>query len=149
MAGIGVLVYTLALGRTVSGSKSWIVIGPMRLQPSELVKVIVIVAVARYLSELRNVRYLNLEQMIKAGLICGIPVALVAMQPDLGTTITFLPILGIGLLVRGIKPTDVCDHADLFRACASRRMALSGQHQRDRITNFVNPEKDLKGSGTR
>ena len=47
MAGIGVLVYTLALGRTVSGSKSWIVIGPMRLQPSELVKIIVIVAVAR------------------------------------------------------------------------------------------------------
>ena len=52
----------------------------------------VIVAVARYLSELRNVRYLNLEQIVKARLICGIPVALVALQPDLGTTITFLPI---------------------------------------------------------
>jgi rod shape determining protein RodA len=147
MAGIGVLVYTLALGRTVSGSKSWIVIGPMRLQPSELVKVIVIVAVARYLSELRNVRHLNLEQLIKAGLICGIPVALVAMQPDLGTTITFLPILGIGLLVRGIKPMMFVVMLICFVLALPIAWRFLGQHQRDRITNFVNPEQDLKGSG--
>jgi len=147
LAGIGVLVYTLALGRTVSGSKSWIVLGPMRFQPSELVKVVVIVAVARYLSELRNVRHLNLEQIVKAGMICGIPVALVALQPDLGTTITFLPILGIGLLVRGIKPLTLVVMLICFVLALPVAWPFLGQHQRDRITNFVNPEQDLKGSG--
>ena len=147
LAGIGVLLYTLALGRTVAGSKSWIVLGPMRFQPSELVKIIVIVAVARYLSELRNVRHLNVEQMIKAGLICGIPVALVALQPDLGTTITFLPILGIGMLVRGIKPMTLIAMLLCFVLALPAAWPFLGQHQRDRITNFIHPEQDLKGSG--
>jgi rod shape determining protein RodA len=147
LASIGVLLYTLALGRTVSGAKSWIVIGPMRLQPSELVKVIVIVAVARYLSELRNARYLNLEQIVKATLICGIPVALVALQPDLGTTITFLPILGLGLLIRGVKPLMLAVMLISFVLALPATWPFLGQHQKDRITNFIHPEQDLKGSG--
>jgi len=147
LAGIGVLLYTKALGKTVAGSQSWIVIGPMRFQPSELVKVIVIVAVARYLSELRNVRYLNIEQMIKAGLICGIPVALVAWQPDLGTTITFLPILGIGLLIRGIKPMTLVAILICFVLTLPVAWHFLGPHQKARIINFVHPEQDLKGSG--
>jgi rod shape determining protein RodA len=147
LAGIGALLYTLAFGKVVAGSQSWIVFGPFRFQPSEVVKVLVIVAVARYLSELRNVRHMNLEQMIKAGLICGIPVALVAMQPDLGTTITFLPILGVGLLVRGIKPMTLVVMLVCFVLALPAAWPFLGQHQRDRITNFVYPEQDLKGSG--
>jgi len=147
LAGIGVLIYTMALGRIVSGSRSWIVLGPMRFQPSELVKIIVIVAVARYLSELRNVRYVNLEQIVKASLICGIPIALVALQPDLGTTITFLPILGFGLLVRGVKPATLVVLIVLFVLALPVAWTFLGQHQKDRIINFVHPENDLKGSG--
>ena len=147
LAGIGALLYTMAFGKVVAGSQSWIVIGPFRFQPSEVVKVLVIVAVARYLSELRNVRYLNVEQMIKAGVICGIPVALVAMQPDLGTTITFLPILGVGLLIRGIKPMTLVVMLICFVLALPAAWPFLGQHQKDRITNFVNPQQDLKGSG--
>jgi rod shape determining protein RodA len=147
MAGIGVLIYTLAFGRTVAGSKSWIVFGRIRFQPSELVKVIVIVAVARYLSELRNVRYANLEQIIKAALVCGIPIALVALQPDLGTTITFLPILGMGLLVRGVKPAALAAMLAIFILALPLAWPRLTQHQKDRITNFIHPENDLKGSG--
>jgi len=147
LAGIGVLIYTLALGRTVSGSKSWIVLGPMRFQPSEFVKIIVVVAVARYLSELREIRYLNLEQIIKASLICGIPIVLVALQPDLGTTITFLPILGVGLLVRGMKPVTLIVLVVVAVLALPLSWPFLAQHQKDRITNFVHPEQDLKGSG--
>jgi rod shape determining protein RodA len=147
LASIAVLVYTLALGRTVSGSKSWIVIGPMRLQPSELVKIVVVVAVARYLSELRDVRYMKLEQIIKASVICLIPVALVALQPDLGTTITYLPILGVGLLVRGMKPLTLAIMVIAGILALPAAWPFLGQHQKARITNFINPEQDLKGSG--
>lgn len=148
VASIGVLLYTLALGHVVSGSRSWIVIGPMRFQPSEMVKIVVVVAVARYLSELRDIRYMNLEQIVKACMICGLPVALIAWQPDLGTTITFLPILGLGLLIRGLKPVMLIVLLAVFLlALPVAWQFFLNQHQKDRITNFVNPDNDLKGSG--
>src|SRR5262249_28129444 len=59
---VGGLLYTLAMGRTVAGSKSWIAIGPVTVQPSELVKMVVVVALARYLSELRTSRYMTSTQ---------------------------------------------------------------------------------------
>src|SRR5262245_47454926 len=49
---IGALLYTLAFGHRVSGSKSWVGIGPVAFQPSELIKMVVVIALARYLSEL-------------------------------------------------------------------------------------------------
>jgi rod shape determining protein RodA len=147
LGSIAVLLYTLALGKTVAGSKSWIVVGSMRFQPSELVKIVVVIAAARYLSELRNIRYVTIEHLIKIALICGIPIILVALQPDLGTTITFLPILGLGLLVRGIKPLTLALLIIAFILALPVSWPFLGQHQRDRIINFVNPEHDLKGSG--
>jgi rod shape determining protein RodA len=147
LGGIAVLLYTLALGKTVAGSKSWIVLGPMRFQPSELVKIIVIIAVARYLSELRGIKHVNLEQILKASLICGIPVLIVALQPDLGTTITFLPILGIGLLVRGVKPSMLVVMLLIAVLALPAAWPFLAQHQKDRIRDFVNPDQNLKGSG--
>jgi rod shape determining protein RodA len=147
LGGITVLLYTLALGKRVAGSKSWIVLGPMRFQPSELVKIIVIVAVARYLSELRGIRYVNMEQIFKVSLVCGIPVLFVALQPDLGTTITFFPILGIGLLVRGVKPKMLVVMLIIVALAFPASWPFLGQHQKDRIRDFVNPEQNLKGSG--
>src|SRR6266850_6805635 len=63
--GIGALVYTLALGHTVSGSKSWVDLGPVGFQPSEPIKMVAVVALARYLSELRESRYMTLIQIAK------------------------------------------------------------------------------------
>src|SRR6185436_2727391 len=60
------LVYTLALGHRVSGAKSWVALGPIGFQPSELVKMVVVVALARYLSELRSSRYMTFMQVAKA-----------------------------------------------------------------------------------
>src|SRR5262245_10075649 len=82
---VGVLLYTLALGRTVAGSKSWISLGPVSFQPSEPIKMVVVVALARYLSELRSAKYMTLSQIVKAAIICLLPMSLVALQGDLGT----------------------------------------------------------------
>src|SRR5215471_1674456 len=135
VGSVAVLIYTLALGKTVSGSKSWIVFGSMRFQPSELVKIVVVVAAARYLSELRNIRYATIEHIIKVSLVCGVPIILVALQPDLGTTITFLPIIGLGLLVRGIKPLTLVVMIVAFVLALPVAWPFLGQHQKDRITN--------------
>src|SRR5262245_4279713 len=99
-----VLAYTLIMGKTVNGSKSWISIGPVGFQPSEMTKMVAVVAMARYFAELRSRRYMNFAQIVKAVLICGFPVALVALQPDLGTAVTYMPVLALGLFIRGVKP---------------------------------------------
>src|SRR5262245_32164392 len=77
--GVGVLLYTLALGRTVAGSKSWIVFGPVTVQPSEPIKMVVVIALARYLSELRSSKYMTLAQILKAAFISLFPMSLVAL----------------------------------------------------------------------
>ena len=76
----------------------------MSIQPSEMVKMVVIVAMARYLADLHVKGYLTLNQIAKACVICGIPVGLILLQPDMGTALTYMPILGVGLLLRGVKP---------------------------------------------
>src|SRR5438128_5117631 len=101
---IGALVYTLALGHRVSGSKSWVALGPVTFQPSELIKMVVVVALARYLSELRSSRYMTFMQIAKACMISLVPMGLVALQPDLGTALTYLPAIALGLFIRGIRP---------------------------------------------
>ena len=79
-------------------------LGPVAFQPSELIKMVVVVALARYLSELRSSRYMTFAQIAKACLICLVPMGLVALQPDLGTSLTYLPAIAVGLFVRGVRP---------------------------------------------
>jgi rod shape determining protein RodA len=146
LAGIAVLIYTLALGRTVAGSKSWIVLGPMRFQPSELVKIIVIIAVARYLSELRGIRHVNLEQILKASLVCGIPVLLVALQPIWDDD--YLPSNSGGrLLVRGVKPT-MLDRDGAYRGPRfTCRMAVSRPASERQDSGLCESRSESEGSG--
>src|SRR6516162_3242296 len=62
---IGALVYTLVLGHRVSGSKSWVRLGSVAFQPSELIKMVVVVVLARYFSELRSSKYMTFTQIAK------------------------------------------------------------------------------------
>lgn len=94
-ASILMLVTVLLLGKTVSGSQSWFSLGPLRLQPSEFAKVTTALALASYLSRsdisLQKVQHL----LMAAGMVLA-PVALILMQPDMGTTVIYL---GMFLLV--------------------------------------------------
>src|SRR5262249_13113795 len=89
VVAIGALVYTLLMGHRVAGSKSWVSVGPVAFQPSELIKMVVVIALARYLSELRSSKYMTFSQIMKACVICFVPVGLIALQPDLGTALTY------------------------------------------------------------
>ncbi len=82
------LVTVLLLGKTVSGSQSWISLGPLRLQPSEFAKITTALALAAYLSRtdvsLEKVQHLG----VAAGLVFA-PIVLILMQPDMGTTVIY------------------------------------------------------------
>ena len=74
----------------------------MQFQPSEWVKLVLILVVARYFANLGG-RNLTWKEIFKAFALVGLPMLLVLMQPDLGTTLTYAPILVAGLFLGGIN----------------------------------------------
>lgn len=102
VVGLLMLVAVLLFGHEVKGQKNWINIGPMTLQPSEFVKIAVILALARYLSPLRKGN-LPWKDIAIAGIITAIPMGLILMQPDTGSALTFIPILAVMLFMSGFN----------------------------------------------
>ena len=139
------LVYTLALGRSVAGSKSWVALGPVTIQPSEIIKMVVVVALARYLSELRESAYMTPVQILKASAICLLPMALVALQPDTGTALTYLPILAVGLFIRGLRPTALIGLILAFVLVLPVSWYFLKDYQKDRIRTFLDPGTQVSG----
>ena len=147
LASLGALGYVLAFGKEVSSSRSWMKVGPVALQPSEMIKIIVVIAVARYLSELRPSRYLSFAQIVKAGMICGIPMLMSALQPDMGTTLTYLPIFAFGIFIRGVKPVALVSLVLAFLLVLPVSWFFLKDYQKERIVTFVHPEHDPLNKG--
>jgi rod shape determining protein RodA len=99
---IGLLVLVLFFGREVGGNRSWLELGPLRLQPSELAKWTTCLVLSVYLAQRVRGR-LRLRQMVMLGILTGLPVGLIAMQPDMGTALIFVPIFLAALLLGGVR----------------------------------------------
>jgi rod shape determining protein RodA len=143
------LVAVLAVGQKVLGARRWIRLGPMHFQPSEWVKLVLIIAVARYFANLGG-RSLTWRDIFKAFALVGIPMLLVIKQPDLGTTLTYTPILVAGLFLGGINIRQ----ALVLSACGLVLIGgvwssgkLLKPYQKARLTSFINPDNDPKGTG--
>lgn len=147
MVGLGCLLYTLVLGHRVSGSKSWVGFGPIAFQPSEFIKMIVVVALARYLSELRSGKYMTLVQIFKACIIVVVPMGFILLQPDLGTALTYLPVIAVGLFVRGIRPIALVSLVLGFVLILPVSWLILRPYQKERILTFMDPERDPRGKG--
>jgi rod shape determining protein RodA len=150
LGSIAVLIYTPLFARKIAGARSWLDFGPVSLQPSEIVKMVAVVALARYLADLHIDRYMNWQQIAKAAMICGIPIGLILLQPDMGTALTYLPILGIGIFLRGIRPAAiVASVLIVVLAIPVSWLFLQGflkDHQKDRIQTFLDPDSDPNGA---
>ncbi len=143
------LVAVRLVGTKVLGARRWIRIGPMHFQPSEWVKLVLILAVARYFANLGG-RRLSIGDILKAFLLVGVPMVLVIIQPDLGTTLTYAPILVAGLLLGGIsiRQSTVLILTGLvliFGVWHSGKVLKP--YQKDRLTSFLNPDEDPRGKG--
>lgn len=148
MLGLGTLVYVKLLGHSVAGSKSWLGFGAFAFQPSEFIKMIVVVALARYLSELRSTKYMTFPQILKAGVIVFIPMGLILLQPDLGTALTYLPVIAVGLFVRGIRPIALVSLILGFVLILPVAWTVVLKpYQKERILTFMDPERDQLGKG--
>ena len=148
--GVVALVAVLAVGAKVMGARRWINLGGgVHFQPSEWVKLILILAVARYFWGLIG-RELSWVDIGKAFALVGIPMALVLKQPDLGTALTYFPVLIAGLFLGGIRFKQVA--VLLLGFCVVATAAyMSGKrlkpYQQARINSFIDPGSDPKGAG--
>jgi rod shape determining protein RodA len=143
------LVAVKLVGHKALGARRWIAIGPVQFQPSEWVKLVLILVVARYFANLGG-RYLTWRDIFKAFAMVGVPMLLVLVQPDLGTTLTYAPILVAGLFLGGINLRQaliltVCGLVLIGGVWSSGKI-LKG-YQKARLTSFINPQNDPRGAG--
>ncbi|HET8636945.1 MAG TPA: rod shape-determining protein RodA [Acidobacteriaceae bacterium] len=144
------LIAVLTVGSKVMGARRWVRLpGDIHFQPSEWVKLVLILAVARYFVGLAG-RRLTWPDILKAMALVGIPMLLVLKQPDLGTALTYSPILLAGLFLGGIdwkKATILVLAALLLGGIAFSSNKILKPYQKARLTSFINPGADPKGSG--
>ena len=152
LVGIAALIAVLLMGHTRFGAKRWIPVLGEFFQVSELVKLIIIVVLARFFAEVRSDE-LSLRDLIKAGLLVGLPLGLILKQPDLGTALVLVPMVVVGAFLAGLQwqhaaiftLSGVLLIGSVFYPPVSRHILKP--YQRERITSFLHPEEDAKGSG--
>jgi rod shape determining protein RodA len=150
--GIGLLslVAVKLVGSKVLGARRWINLGHgIHFQPSEWVKLILIIATARYFWGLAG-KELSWTDIGKAFALIGIPMVLVLIQPDLGTALTYFPILVVGLFLGGIRVRQIAIiliALTLVGGIAWKSGKRLKPYQQARINAFLNPDSDPKGSG--
>ena len=146
LAGIAFLILTRFIGTRVYGARSWINIGPINFQPAQLAIIAGIMVLAILLSQFRNLH--PAIRLLLCGIICGAPMVLILVQPDLGEVIMWIPVVLAMLFVGGMpKRYLIC--IILLGAAFIPLMVNFGLHpkQRKRITAFIDPELDPQDSG--
>ncbi|MGZ5423009.1 MAG: rod shape-determining protein RodA [Candidatus Aminicenantales bacterium] len=141
------LAMTLVFARLVAGTKSWITLGLMQLQPSELAKIVMILVFARLFAEYKSA-YLTTQHTLGALLVAGVPLLLIIAQPDLGTAMTFLAIIGGAFILAGLRKKAIVllVLAALAVGAGGWTIALK-DYQKKRVTTLINPAGDPRGSG--
>ena len=144
---LALLVFVLFFGVVRGGSRRWIDLGPLNLQPSEFAKAAVALVLAKFFGESRRGTVLP-SDLIVAGAITAVPFLVIYQQPDLGTAATLLPILFIAAFAAGM-PMRIFGVLALVAALAAPlawKFALQ-DYQKERVSTFLDPEADARGAG--
>lgn len=144
---IGLLIITLIFGRGLDewGAKSWVYIGSFSIQPSELVKVLLIFAFAAYLDQYKYTINQAPRLVITLAFV-AIPIALILFQPDFGTAMVFLFFIAAMLFVAGISWKWIGVLAVIGIAAGFIVLSNLEGFRADRIANFLDPTRDTSGS---
>ena len=144
---VGLLVIVLIFGQVGGGSRRWIALGFFRIQPSELMKIALIISLASAYSTSVSQTGINFRKLIKPAVLCLIPFALIVDQPDLGTALLLVLIAGsITLFVKVERKVFLTLFLVGLSAIPLFWIMLK-DYQKDRILTFLNPDRDPLGSG--
>ena len=144
---LGLLIWASLFGITASGSQRWINLYFINLQPSELMKIAIIVCFAKYYHRIQLSNVNNLKNIIIPILILFIPTALVISQPDLGTSILIVLSGIIVLWLAGVNIKYFFYSSLAFVISAPFVISFLKPYQKLRILTFFDPDKDPLGAG--
>ena len=156
----GLLILVMVIGRSSHGAQRWIALGPIIIQPSEFAKLGIILALARYMSW--NMEHkLKLRFIFFSCLIVFVPLGLIIKQPDLGTSMTLIPILTAMLFMAGIRkryflmllPFALIPLVIVFLAKSGyisieeirKMLFFLKTYQQNRLLVFIDPNIDPRG----
>jgi rod shape determining protein RodA len=141
------LLYVLFFGAVRGGSRRWIDLGPINLQPSEFAKATVALVLAKFFGD-RQRGAPQRGDLLVAGAITAVPFLVIYRQPDLGTAATLLPVLLAVAYVAGMpmRIFGVLALVGVLAAPIAWKFALQ-DYQRGRISTFLDPSQDAKGAG--
>ncbi len=145
-ANIFLLVLVLIIGYSTKGTKGWINLGFISMQPSEIVKLGFILTFAKHLEKKKG-KLNNLINIFTAVMHLGLIIGLILLQPDFGTALVFVFISVFMLFAAGISYKMVAGVFSVFLISLPVMWNLLKQYQKDRILVFLNPELDPMGAG--
>jgi rod shape determining protein RodA len=144
---VGLLVLVLAIGREVYGSKSWIILGPLSLQPAELTKIAYIVFLSGFLAS-RGKEITTFKTFCLACMAMGTMMLLILKQPDLGSAAVFAPITFCMMWVGGVAKRWLLLGALVgVIGFAGAFVFVLKPYQKARLMTFLQPELDVRGAG--
>ena len=147
--GMGIFFLTLLLifGSVVRGVQSWFQFASVTIQPAEFVKIALILILAKYFAR-RHIEIGLWRHIIVSGVYTGIPFMLIAVQPDIGTALVFAAIWGGMVLFSGIGVRQLIILGLLGSAVVGLAWSfVLDDYQKVRITSFLAPASDPRGSG--
>jgi rod shape determining protein RodA len=145
-AAVALLITTALVGNKAFGSTRWIRVGGFTLQTSEFVKIVLVLLVARYLAGIKS-NTLNWKDLGKLAAFIGVPMLLVMKEPDLGTSLTYIPILVCGIVMSGLRWKYVLTILGILVVTLPIGYYLLKPYQKDRLVSFIYPDRDPKGTG--
>jgi rod shape determining protein RodA len=146
-ASVGLLVMVEFFGRHGKGAVRWVDLGVVSLQPSELVKVALVLALARYFQRLKFENIGRIWALFIPIAMAVIPAGLVLKQPDLGTAAIVLAVAGIVFFLAGVRVWKFAVVIAVAAAAAPFAYNKLHDYQKERLLTFLDPERDPLGSG--
>jgi rod shape determining protein RodA len=144
---VALLVLVFIIGSSSHGAQRWIGGSFFAIQPSELMKVVIIITLARYFDDHKSNEAYKLKELSIPFLIVAVPFVLILKQPDLGTALILIVVFVSIVFFMGV------DKKSLIFASASGLVLIPTawhflkDYQRERLITFLNPERDPLGSG--
>jgi rod shape determining protein RodA len=145
--GVGLLGYVLIAGQVGGGAQRWIDLGLVQLQPSELMKILLVIALAAWFHRASLERVGNPLFLLPPLLAVLLPVGLILRQPNLGTGLIVLALGGIMFFAAGVRLWKFALAGIAVVVAAPIAYEHLHAYQRARITTFLDPESDPLGAG--
>ncbi len=148
MIAVGLLVAVLAGGRIIAGSQRWLGIGGLNIQPSEMMKLVLIMTLTKYFNYARELaEELGFKQLIVPAVLTLIPALLIAKQPDLGTAGVLFVIFFVMAFINGIKKNTLIAIIIGMMILVPVGWLNLKDYQKNRVLAMIDPSTDPLGIG--